>query len=78
MGNKEVVIEGTHGLWKLIMMKKPDVYLDEDLENYKELLDRTNAILYPHHTTEGGKPETTAKWRFLDGLDLIPEVQTFK
>ena len=68
MGNKEVQIdqenniflddvakfEGTHGLWKLIMMKKPDAYLDEDLANYKELLERTNAILYPYYTTEGG------------------------
>ena len=92
MGNKEIQIdqenniflddgakfEGTHGLWKLIMMKKPDAYLDEDLANYKELLERTNAILYPHYTTEDDKPETTAKWRFLEGLGLIPEVQTFK
>ena len=88
MGNKEVVIDkhnniflndgatgfkGTLGLWKLIMMKTPDLYQKEDLENYKALLQQTNAINYPHFITEGGRPQQTAKWRFLADKDLIPE-----
>ena len=57
MGNKEVVIDqdnniflndgasgfkGTRGLWRLIMMKTPDLYQKEDLENYEALLQQTN------------------------------------
>ena len=39
-----IVIKGTFGLWRLIMMKLPEMYEQEDFDNYKELLNRKNAI----------------------------------
>ena len=57
MGDKEVTVDeynnirvdntvfkGSTGLWRLIMMKKPEIFEQEDLENYKELLERTSVI----------------------------------
>ena len=56
MGNKEIVVDndnniwldngsdsykGTFGLWKLIMNKTPEGYFEEDLDNYKRLIERT-------------------------------------
>ena len=57
MGDKEIVVDdrnnifldngafsfkGTKGLWNLIMVKSPVLYDKEDLDNYKESLDRPN------------------------------------
>ena len=33
----EVIFKGTKGLWRLIMMKKPEVYDQEDIRDYQEL-----------------------------------------
>ena len=79
MGDKEIVVDdrnnifldngaisfkGTKGLWNLIMFKSPELYYEEDLDNYKELLDRTNAINMPRKTSAADRPKGTAKWRF--------------
>ena len=86
MGSKEVVIDdhnnifldngavsfkGTPALWRLIMCKTPEQYGEKDFENYKELLDRTNAIDFPHKTGRAGRPGNTAKWRFFEDNDLV-------
>ena len=84
IGNKEIVVDdeynihlgdfsfkGTKGLWSLITFKHPDVYDPEDLENYKELLDRTNAINIPHVTSIADRPRSTAKWRFFKENGII-------
>ena len=86
MGDKEIVVDdrnnifldngaisfkGTKGLWSLITFKYPDVYDPEDLENYKELLDRTNAINTPHVTSTADRPRSTTKWRFFKENGII-------
>ena len=86
MGNKEVVVDkedniyldngtvsfkGTKGLWRLIMMKKPTWFSEEEFENYKELLERTDAIDNPFRRSEGDKPRSTAKWRFFKVNGLV-------
>lgn len=57
IGNKEVEIanddiiigdktyKGTKGLWELLTLKEPINYNDTDLQNYKEILESTNAHL---------------------------------
>ena len=44
VGDKE--FPGTRGLWELLVMKKPDesVYTEEDHENYREIMTKTNAM----------------------------------
>jgi len=85
MGNKEVVVDeqnnihldngafsykGTNALWRLIMLKTPEIFEDEDLENYKELLQRTNTIDMPHMSV-GDRPKNTSKWRFFKDHGLV-------
>ena len=87
MGNEEITVDdrnniwlndgadaykGTFGLWKLIMLKTPDNYLDEDLVNYKRLLERTNAVEMPHRTSANDRPKNTAKWKFFRDIGLLP------
>ena len=50
-GNK---YEGTPGFWSLIVSKNPDPddYTDDDLENYRDLLIRTNAIYLDNKPTQ--------------------------
>ena len=36
----EASFKGTKGLWRLIMMKKPEIYEKEDLRDYQELIMR--------------------------------------
>ena len=64
-------IKGTKGLWRLIMMKKPETYEQEDLENYVELLNRTHAINIPNKTEVSQKPGNTAKMRFLKEVGIV-------
>ena len=84
MGNKEVivdeennihiddvVIKGTFGLWRLIMMKTPENYEPEDFENYKELLNRTKAIENPRKRGTADRPLTTAKFTFFKENKLV-------
>ena len=90
MGNKEVVVDGqnniflnngavsfkgTHGLWRLIMCKVPEQFAEKDFENYKELLNMTNAIEWPHKISLADRPRSTAKWRFFtqNGLREVDE-----
>ena len=84
MGNKEVVVDeqnnihigadtfkGTNALWRLIMYKTPEVFDPEDMENYKEILDKTNVIDMPHKTNDEGRPRNTAKWKFFKENRLV-------
>ena len=45
----EKIYHGTPGLWELVTMKSPDTnkYDNDDLDNYAEILDETNAIRQP-------------------------------
>jgi len=57
IGNKEIVIandditiedkdyKGTKGLWELLTLKEPKDFSDEDLQVYKEILEKTNGHL---------------------------------
>ena len=87
MGNKEITVDdnnniwldngtdsykGTFGLWKLIMYKAPENYFEEDLDNYKRLLERTNALEMPHRTSPNDRPKNTAKWKFFKQIGLVP------
>ena len=88
MGDKEIVVDdknnifldngafsfkGTKGLWDLIMAKSPMLFYKEDLDNYKELLHRTNAIDMPRRTSAADRPKSTAKWRFFKENGIIQE-----
>ena len=59
------VFKGSTGLWRLIMMKKPEIFEDEDLRDYKELIDKTNVIYTPHKINSSDRPTKTAKYKFL-------------
>ena len=80
MGNKVITVDeydnirvdntsfkGSRGLWRLIMMKKPELFEDEDLRDYKELLDITDAIDTPHKVDSSNRPKNTTKYNFLIG-----------
>ena len=84
MGDKEIkvdeynniyidntTIKGTKGLWRLIMMKKPEAYEQEDLESYVDLLNRTHALNIPNKTEVSQKPGNTAKMRFLKEVGIV-------
>ena len=90
MGNKEITVDnqnniwldngtdsykGTFGLWKLIMLKAPDGYFDEDLDNYKRLIERTNALDMPNRTGPNNRPKTTTKWKFFKKIGLVPRAE---
>ena len=63
-----VVFKGTPGLWRLIMMNKPEIYTADELRDYKELVDRTNVIQFPHTTKPSDRPTITLKYTFLTEL----------
>ena len=78
MGNKVITVDeydnirvdntsfkGSKGLWRLIMMKKPEMFEDEDLRDYKELIDRTDVIEFPHKVNSSDRPRNTSKYAFL-------------
>ena len=62
------VLKGTPGLWRLIMMKKPEFYSEDEKRDYKELVDRTNVINFPHATKSSDRPTSTSKFTFLENL----------
>ena len=81
MGNKEVqvydnsnisvdneVYTGTPGLWSLIMLASPDEksYTEEDMNNYKDLVDRTNVKNNPRNVLQNSRPKQTVKRRMLE------------
>ena len=87
MGGEEIVVDdlnnihihdgadsfkGTKALWRLIMLKTPDLYQPKDLEEYKRLVIKTNVIEMPHRTSPNDRPKNTAKWRFFKDIGLVP------
>ncbi len=65
--------EGTLGLWKLIMMKKPPMWKDrQDLANYEQILKQTAAITNPRNCTSRTRPYQTYKYKqILESLPLL-------
>ena len=75
MGEKEIAVDedsnisvdnvtykGTSGLWSLIMLATPKDFTDEDFENYKDLVDRTDVMQHPRAVVEGiSRPMQTYK-----------------
>ena len=59
------IIKGSPGLWRLIMTKTPKAYTSEEERDYKELVERTNVIEFPHIIHSSNRPGNTAKKRFL-------------
>ena len=81
VGDKEITVDGfnnilkgntvikwTLGLWRLIMMKKTEVYTEDELRDYKELVERTNFIKFSHITKSSDRPTSTTKYNFLEEL----------
>ena len=68
VGEKEY--EGTSGLWELITMKKPDVYDDEDYDNYAEIMINTNA-LKRGNDGESRTPKSNKSWKWNNILSGI-------
>ena len=62
--------EGTPGLWRLIMVTHPSEFSENDLKNYKELMNRTEAKTNPNNVGYG-RPTATAKWKLLE--KILPE-----
>ena len=63
-----IIIKGSPGLWRLIMMKTPKAYTSEEERDYKELVERTNVIEFPHIIHSSNRPGNTAKKRFLSKI----------
>ena len=53
------------------MLKAPSGYFDEDLDNYKRLIERTNALDMPN-ARPNERPRTTTKWKFFKKIGLVP------
>ena len=64
------VYKGTPGLWRLIMVTHPVDFTDDDLKNYKDLMNRTEAKTNPNGVGNG-RPTATAKWKLLE--KILPE-----
>ena len=62
------IIKGSPGLWRLIMMKTEKAYTSEEERVYKELVERTNVIEFPHIIHSSNRPGNTAKKRFLSKI----------
>ena len=61
----DTTFKGSKGLWRLIMMKKTEIFEPEDLRDYQELIMRTNVLDAPHTTSTSNRPKNTAKYKFL-------------
>ena len=60
----DVTYKGTPGLWMLIMTASPNPksYTNEDFENYRDLVKRTNVMQHPRGIQEGiSRPAQTYK-----------------
>ena len=73
--NDDRKFDGTLGLWKMIMLKKPPVLDDrEDMTNYEQLLKQTNVINNPLNVAAGQRPYQTHKYkRFFSSLPLFQQ-----
>ena len=85
MGTKKVTLDGesniyidnkkfngTLGLWKMIMLKKPPKWDDrEDIANYEQILELTNVINNPRNDVSGKRPYQTTK--FKNYFPLLPQ-----
>jgi len=58
-------VNGTTGLWSLIMFKKPreDTYSEKDLEQYQRLVDVTNVMSFPNNLRKNSHVKGTYKWK---------------
>ena len=82
-GNVEEKYKGTPGLWGLIALQKPENYTNEDKENYKNLLLKTNAV-YRGTDPNSNKPAGNGrghKWknfikRIWDDIRKSPQKKT--
>ena len=65
--------KGTSGLWEMIMERIPrvDMIPRKDIDNYKELADRTNLIENPnpHNLTKRSNEYSTKKYQILKGFE---------
>ena len=66
-----ITLKGTAGLWRLIMMKKPERYTAEEERDYKELVERTNVYSFPNRAKSSERPISTAKFIILGKLLLL-------
>ena len=66
-----LILIGKFWFWKLIMNKAPEGYFEEDLDNHKRLIEKTNAIEMPHITSPNDRPKGTTKWKFLKEIGLV-------
>ena len=81
MGDKDVTVDedsniivdnktykGSTGLWSLIMLAAPkgNSYNNKDLENYIDLVKRTNVMNHPRGLSVTSRPMKTAKRRMLE------------
>ena len=66
--------DGTIGLWKLIMMKKPPQWDDrKDLTNYELMLTQTAAVTNPQNVLPRSRPYQTSKYK-----DIIRSLPSFQ
>ena len=56
------------------MNKAPEGYLEEDLDNYKRLVERTNVIEMPH-VNPNDRPKGTTKWKFKKKIGLVQRTE---
>ena len=63
-------LRGTPGLWELIMEEKPINYTKEDLDNYGNLLFKTNAI-YQNFDPKNSYPRASRSYKWQNIISLI-------
>ena len=61
---------GTPGLWELIMEEKPEKYTKEDLDNYRKLLFKTNAI-YQNFVPNNTYPRASRSYKWQNIISPI-------
>ena len=68
--------KGTPGLWELITAKEPKkIYTDEDLEEYRKLLLKTNAM-YRNYDPTNPYPAATSGYKFQNLIKPIWDEET--
>ena len=68
---------GTPGLWELIMEDKPKNYTKEDLDNYGNLLVKTNA-LHQNFDPENQYPRASRSYKWQNILSTIWAAKAYK